>query len=277
MLIKCYSMTSKLNGFKDESIQTLIDLGLSSYQSKVYLTLLRFGNQTAYAISETVSIARCDAYRVLQQLEKAGLIEKIIKKPEEFCAISIDACISTLMQQRIDKTAELARRVRLLSNDVKSECKDLIPFDQFQFILLPKKIPVYLKAERMLLAVQNCVCFLGLARRMTAWLSNCMPSIEAMLARKVNCKMIMTEPDLKPFLRKQFGSLCKYSNFELRILEKSRSAGFSVWDRKEILITTSPIDSASPAPTLWSNNTGLVVLAQDYFDILWTNAKEAAL
>ena len=270
-------MNTKLNGFKEESIQTLIDLGLSSYQAKVYLTLLRVGTQTAYAISETAGIARCDAYRILQQLEKAGLIEKIIKKPEEFCAISIDACISTLMQQRIDKTAELARRVRLLSNDVKNECKDLFPIDQFQFILIPKKIPVYLKAERMLLAAQKCVCFLGLARRMTSWLSNCMPSMEAMLARKVNCKMIMTEPDLKPFLLKQFDSLSKYSNFELRMLEKPQSAGFSVWDRKEILITTSPIDSSSPAPTLWSNNIGLVVLGQDYFDILWTNAKEATL
>ncbi len=129
----------------------------------------------------------------------------------------------------------------------------------------------------MLLATQKCVCFLGLARRMAAWLSNCMPSVEAMLARKVTCKMIMTEPDLKPVLRKQFDSLSKYSNFELKMLEKSRNAGFSVWDRKEILLTTSPIDSATPAPTLWSNNVGLVVLAQDYFNILWANAKEAAL
>jgi hypothetical protein len=270
-------MTSKLIVFKDESIQTLIELGLSSYQAKVYLTLLRIGNQSAHAISETAGIARCDTYRILQQLEKAGLIEKIIKKPEEFCAISIDACISTLMQRRIDKTAELTRRVRLLSNEVKSECKDYFPFDQFQFILIPKKIPVYLKAERMLLATQKCVCFLGFARRMAAWLSNCMPSMEAMLERKVNCKMIMTELDLKPILRKQFNSLSKYSTFELRMLEKSHNAGFSVFDRKEILITTSPIDSSSPAPTLWSNNTGLVVLAQDYFDILWATAKEADL
>ena len=85
----------------------------------------------------------------------------------------------------------------------------------------------------------------------------------------------MTEPDLTPVLQKQFDSLRKYSNLELRTLEKSQT-GFSVWDRKEILLTISPIDSASPAPILWSNNLGLVVLAQDYFDILWKSSKEAS-
>ncbi len=152
-------MTSKLFFFKDESIQTLIDLGLSSCQAKVYLVLLRIGNQTAYAISETAGIARCDAYRVLQQLEKEGLIEKIIKKPEEFCAISIDECISTLMQRRIDKTAEIARRVRLLSDEVKGECKDLSPFDKFQFILLPKKFQCILKQSECFLRLKNVFVF----------------------------------------------------------------------------------------------------------------------
>jgi hypothetical protein len=74
-----------------------------------------------------------------------------------------------------------------------------------------------------------------------------------------------------------FSSLKKYSNFGLRVIAETPIAGFSVWDRKELLLATSTVDSAYSAPTLWSDNEGLVNLALGYFDLLWVNASEKRL
>ena len=86
---------------------------------------------------------------------------------------------------------------------------------------------------------------------MSSWLSNYSPHLEAALARKVDCRIIMpkTENINMDETLKIFG---KYSNFHLRLISKEPEAGFSVWDKKEVLISTSAIDTPFPFPTLWS-------------------------
>jgi sugar-specific transcriptional regulator TrmB len=263
--------------FCDQHILTLSELGLSSTQAKIYLTLTQQRAQTAHAISEASGVERSDVYRVLAQLEKTGLITTIISKPEQFYAISIEEGISNLMERRIEKTAELAHQLRGLANEYKRKDIDEQTFDKIQFVLLPKKAPVYFKAERMLSKTQQCICFLGLTKRMIAWLSNYLPLLEQTLARKVDCKMIMPVDTKNNYSETPFDSLFKYHNFELRLIQKAPTSAFSVWDRKEVLITTCTIDSPTPADTLWSNNKNLVDLSQNYFEYIWADSKKAVL
>jgi sugar-specific transcriptional regulator TrmB len=260
-------------GITDDNVLTLTELGLTGAQAKIYLTLVKSNNLTANMISKLSGVARSDVYRVLSELEEDGFVARIISKPEEFRAVSIGECLSALMQRRIDKTASLARKVRDLDDKFRVKEAGEQFTEKFQFVFLPKKLPVYLSAEKMLRNARECVCFLGLTRRMTAWLSSYSLQLQKTLARKVDCRMIMPEATKLQYLKKPYDSLWKYPNFELRLISKSYSSGFSVWDRKEILITTSVIDTSAPAPTLWSNNNSLVGLALDYFELLWANAK----
>lgn len=261
----------------EESVITLTELGLSSTQAKVYLTLVKAANLTAHAISRGSGVARPDVYRVLAQLEEAGVVERIISKPIEFRAISIDECVSTLMKQRLEKTAELSHKVQVLAQNFRRKDTDEKLDEKFQFTLLPERAAVYAKAEKMLSNVQESICLLGLTRRMIAWLSNYSPMLEKALARKVNCKMIMPKPETPQDLEEPMKTMWKYPTFALRLIPKSPTAGFSIWDKKEILITTSAVDTSTPAPTLWSNNKSLVDLAQDYFEYLWMNAVKIRL
>ena len=266
-------MLTKDESPKDYFASTLTGLGLTKQQAKVYHALIQSKKATANDISEVSEVARPDVYRVLDELEKVGFVTRVIAKPMKFQAIPIDKCLTLLMKLRIDKTSDLADRIRYLienfspTNSVSGESEV-----RNQFILLPKKMPVYLKTETMLRNAKGCVCFLGLTRRMISWLSNYSSLFEKMLERQVDCRMII--PEFEP-TQEPFCSLKKHSNFGLRVVAKTSSiAGFSVWDRKELLLTTSTVDSATPAPTLWSNNEGLVNLALDYFDLLWANASE---
>jgi hypothetical protein len=73
---------------------------------------------------------------------------------------------------------------------------------------------------------------------------------------------------------KTINKIRKYPNFQLRFTSKEPEAGFSVWDKKEVLISTSAVDTPFPFPTLWSINKAIVGLAQNYFDLLWKEAEE---
>jgi sugar-specific transcriptional regulator TrmB len=265
-----------MNGY-GEYVSVLAELGLSPSQAKVYLSLANSKSLTAQAISKTSRVARPDVYRILAQLEDAGLVERIIANPNEFHAISIEKCVSSLMQRRIMKTAELQQKTLTLTKDFRRSIADEELEEKFQFVLIPERAAVYAKAEKMIRNVQECVCFLGLTNRMISWLSACSPLLERALARKIVCRMIMPNLDTKWCDSDPMKTLGKHLSFALRLISGSPKAGFSVWDRKEVLISTSTIDTPFPAPTLWSNNRATVDLCQDYFECLWKEAHKTDL
>lgn len=258
----------------DEYISTLAELGLSISQAKVYLSLAKSRSLKAHEISSISGVDRPDVYRVLLQLEEAGLVEKIISKPEEFHAISIEKCVSNLIQRRIMKTAELQEKALTLTQNFKRITENEELAAEFQFILIPNRGAVYAKAEKMIKSVQKIVCFMALRRRMIAWASNYSPLLEEALTRKVDFRIIMPKPKMKEHLGEPLEALMKYPNFVLRLISGSPKVGFSVWDRKEMLLSTSAIDTPFPHPTLWSNNKSVVDLSQGYFDLIWQKAQK---
>ncbi len=256
-----------------EYVSTLTELGLTNLQAKVYLSLAKSKNLKAQEISNAAGIARPDVYRVLTELQKAGLIERIIAKPERFHAISMEDCVSNLMQKRIMKTAELQQKTQSLARNFQRniECEE--PEAGFQFTLIPERAALYSKAEKLVKKVRTSIDFLGLRKKMVAWLLTYQSLLEEALLRNVTCRMIMPEDEILR-LDENLKSLRKHSNFLLRGVAKEPKAGFSIWDRKEILINTSTSDTAFSHPSLWSNNKVIVDLSQDYFEHIWKEANK---
>jgi sugar-specific transcriptional regulator TrmB len=258
----------------DDNVSTLSELGLTTSQAKVYLSLVKSRNLKAQEISLVSGVARPDVYRVLIQLEEAGLVEKTISKPEQFHAISIEKCVSNLMQIRIAQTAELQQKAYFLTQNFQrnSEYEELS--EEFQFLLIKNRDTVYIKAEKMVINAKKIICFLALRKRLIAWVSNYSPILEEALARKVVFRIIMPKPEENENLGEPIEMLMKYPNFALKLTPESPTVGFSVWDQKEMLLSTSVIDTPFPHPTLWSNNRSIVDLSQNYFDLLWQKAQK---
>ena len=133
----------------DEDISTLTELGLTVSQAKIYLSLAKAKNLTAQAISTTSKVARPDVYRVLVQLNEDGLVEKIISKPQEFHAISVEKCVSKLIQRRIIKTEELAQKALKLIEDLEHDTANEELNEKFEFIVIPNKDALYANTVKM--------------------------------------------------------------------------------------------------------------------------------
>jgi sugar-specific transcriptional regulator TrmB len=258
-----------------EDISTLTDLGLSISQAKAYLSLAKAKTLTVNEISKASGIARPHVYIVLSELEEAGLILRIIDQPERFQAITIDECVSALMRRRIMRTAELQEKTSTLTRKFRTNHSVETPAKNPEFALIPKHDAVYAKAEKMLKDVQESLYFLCLTRRMFSWLVSYLPALEEAIARSVDCRVIMPKPKTNFDLWKPFIILGNSPNFALRLIPKEPKFGFSVWDKKEVLMTTSPVDSPGPAITLWSNNMSIVDLCQEHFCCLWEKAEVA--
>ncbi|MGE5187465.1 MAG: TrmB family transcriptional regulator [Betaproteobacteria bacterium] len=264
------------SGDLNEQVSTLTELGLSITQAKIYLALVKTENQTAQAISKLSTISRPDVYRVLNQLQDLGMVEIIIAKPEEFRALPIDEGVSMLLQRRKNETRELQNKGFRLVQNVKQRLEtsaDGKERGRREFIFIPSKTSAYTRSERLLRGLEKSIYFVGLTKSMSAWLAQYSKEMEAALSRGIDCRMILPTSPANDKFWAPFEKLRKYPNFKVRSISRAPTAGFSIWDEKEILITTSSLETPLSAATLWSSNRGLIELCADYFGCLWQKSK----
>jgi hypothetical protein len=108
---------------------------------------------------------------------------------------------------------------------------------------------------------------------MLIWILTNSQAIEAAVARKVNCRLILDASREHPENLKQLKVFSKYPTFSLKELREPMKASFGIYDRKEILIGTTDEDLQNQFPSLWSNNKYFVDLTQDYFEVIWKKAQ----
>jgi len=61
--------------------KVLTQLGLTSFQAQVYLTLTKLGTSNAKTIASIDRLDRANVYRVMTDLQKLNLVEKMLTKP----------------------------------------------------------------------------------------------------------------------------------------------------------------------------------------------------
>ena len=98
-------------------IDTLTGLGLKLVQAKVYVALAKSGPLSVREISVLSKVPRTDLYRILEELEKKGLAERVIATPTKFKATPLVDCINMLLQRRREESLELEKKAFKLQHD----------------------------------------------------------------------------------------------------------------------------------------------------------------
>ena len=91
---------------QNEKINQLRDVGLNSYEAKLWLALLSKGVAAAGELSDTAGVPRSRSYDVLESLEKKGFIIMKIGKPIKYIAVQPEHVIENV-RKRILEDAEL--------------------------------------------------------------------------------------------------------------------------------------------------------------------------
>jgi len=127
---------------QEETVQTLVNLGLTVLQAKVYLALVKSGTSTGRTTAKTAKVASQDIYRVLTELQEKGLIEKIIAKPNKYRPILLEEGLSMLLQRRNKQTAELKKAAFVMFKTFQSSGEREDKNETGDFVLIPEKEPI---------------------------------------------------------------------------------------------------------------------------------------
>ena len=91
--------------------QELRKLGLSEYESKVYLTLVRYGSLGGRKLSKLSSVPQSKIYEVLYKLAEKKFVSILEVKPKLFKAIEPRAAIKNFLLSKKQEIETLERTI----------------------------------------------------------------------------------------------------------------------------------------------------------------------
>ncbi len=262
-------------GFEPNEIQTLIDLGLTAIQAKVYLALAKFGASKIAVLSKLSGVARPDVYRTLTRLYDLGLVLKLVEAPVQFKALPIDEGVKVLLKKKQSEYEKIKHETDLLLGSFKKNQSNGFPADSSQFILVPQKEAVINRLRQAINSAQSSVDVVISWKRFMHGIGNIFAEdAKDASKRKVNYRFIVEQAPSEKISKtgKQFWK--NYPSYQVRFILQHPDTVFGIYDHKELFVIVDPQSDIPGSPALWTNNQSLLSVLQGYFDMLWQTAKE---
>ena len=255
---------------QENEIQTLVDMGLTELQARVYLALAISGRSSARTITNLSNVARQEIYRILSELLELGLVHKIISTPTKFESLSLSDCISLMLEKRIKKTDELLAKTRELLRKHKFNEDVEKPTDVgYQFVEIPQKWVSIRQEEKKLKALQTLDLLVSL-KKFKPWIFLYEEKMMTALNKGAKIRFIIDKPECDI---SAINALRKKPSFKIRYVLKHPLVQFAIINNEEASLSTAPFTSTRP-PLLISNHPSFVHLAQQYFEMTWLTALE---
>lgn len=258
-------------------VKILQDLGLTLTQSKVYLALRKFGNLDTKQIAKFAAMSRPDVYRVLENLETKGLVEKTISKPVRYNVVSSNNRLKLLLEKKKKGITKLESDLQTLLKKLEKNSKVQFQKKDFQTVIVSGKENLILKIKKTITDSQETLCCLGSHKKIAMALFSFAELLIKAINRGVKVKIVTGENDGAKLVPNILADYIKGKKplLEIRYVKKQLEAHILVIDRKQVLVNTSIQTGLAESPAVWSNNPCIVALNQNYFDILWlTSTKD---
>jgi sugar-specific transcriptional regulator TrmB len=253
-----------------EDAQVLTGLGLTLVQAEVYLTLARIGRATIKSLSVAVKMDRANVYRIILKLLDLDLVEKIITTPTKYQSVSLHEAIPVLLKQKEEECAVIQFKTKQLLTRRK-QATDESPFEESQFLLVPKGSPIIRKLNEMTAKLEKMhytLFYWSDFKDMVDALGNIWKSI---LNKGVMIKALVYLQEGEKFSTELL-SLKQNELFKIRRMTSPIKSTMSIFDGKEAFVSVDP-KIASGSPSLWVSNPNLVAIFQFYFESLWDTSE----
>lgn len=252
-------------------IQELTKFGLTITQASIYCVLVRLGEANAKTISNITKVARQDVYRVLDELFEKGLIEKEIANPTEYRAISMNQCLSLLLNIRGRKTLELQESAKVLGK-LYTPLNQGLEQTSSKLTLVHNGEQILFKSHELLCSAKKTIFVISPAKNLFPWLIDQQEQFYQALERRVKINLITNNITNQEYLKIANSFFNKSLNLKIRYLNRSPSISCGIYDNKRIIFELSTTNPYTKSEVIITANPCLIEWARSYFKTMWSHA-----
>jgi sugar-specific transcriptional regulator TrmB len=258
----------------EEAIDTLKELGLSTVQAKTYIAIAKIEFSSIKEIASISGVPRTDLYRSIHELEKKGLVERVISKPSKFKAVSIDECVDVLYQRLFEKNLKLQKKIlRLCHNFRKEEGAHSAEDSSSIYVLVPRSRAVK-RVGKAINGTNESIEVVSSWLRFSSAMFMFAHELGKAWNRGVRCRFVVQRPESAEAVSHDLEEYRADQHCKFRFIPASPQTAVTIFDGKEVVIIENPAAPLKGSDVLWSNNRSLVSMAKEFFEILWITGKE---
>lgn len=247
-----------------EILSRLQDLGLTEYESKVYLALVQHGKLNAKDISTYSGVPQNRVYETVETLKSKGLCDIIPGSPKGFEAFEPEIAINNLINNKEDGLKKLKRNVNKIINNLnKTKYQEIEPKTKFWVVSGSRHEIEEKRLSLILLAKKEIKNIISVTRP---------PKYEAKYRRQFK-KMADNGVSLKTIYSSKKG-IEKWLKFFESINGKVKIHNFPLHAKIGIIDKKLAYLESTQGPEtewflIWTNSKPLVKILEYYFDLLW--------
>ena len=223
---------------KEETLNRMIRLGLSVLQSKVYLALLTMGKGDAKHVSNLSGVPRQDIYRVLTELYKIGLADKILASPNEYSACPLEDAVSHLIQRKEKEMAEMKEVGKVLISEMAptTGANQETKRDEEKFpVMTCSRDAIIRSARDRIENTERSIDSISTFKRMMQSLHILNESWQKALVRGVVIRWLTEKPESGFALSRETLGLLGKPNLKTKYIAASRiESQFSIFDKRSL-------------------------------------------
>jgi len=245
----------------EETKKVLQELGLTDYETRVYLALLEKGVLTANQVSKHSSVPYSKIYETLTSLEEKGWIETEHGRPSRYYPKAPSEALAAMKLQLEDKVKTWEKTIVselepfYERREIREKPDLWILRGEFNTLAKLKEMVEKTKNELMVAAPVLPKTLTDAVTPLLMQLQNANVKVFFMVSRKAK--------DL---------NLQKIAHVaEVRVRDHMFGGGV-IADGKEAMLF---LGEDKPTLVIWSNHLGLVQFAKEYFQYLWQSSETA--
>jgi len=245
----------------EEAKRILKEIGLTEYETRIYLSLLEIGPATASRISEHANVPYSKIYEALNSLEEKGWIEAQSSRPRRYYPQSPTEALDAVK----------LRLESMMKGWEKSVLMELQPlYDRMEIRekpdiwILRGEFNIMTKLRDMM---ENTKIELMIAVPLLAmrFLDALLPTLRELSENGVNL-LVMISANVSSSPVEEISKVA-----EVRVRDSMFGGGVLADGREALLL----LGEDKPSLVIWSDHMGLVKFAKDYFQHLWNTARKA--
>ena len=249
----------------DKSRKAMENLGLTSYEIKVYLSLLERGSMTASDISKISGVPYSKIYEVLNSLENKVWLESDSSRPQKFYPKSPSTALDAV---RLQKENEIKNNEEIIKNE-------LIPIYEKSGIREKPEIWVvrgfYNIAGKVNEIIQNSQRELLIALPQLAQdiAKSLQPMLRTLHDKGIRIVVLVSEGTSIEIIK----AISRIADVRIK---NNMFGGGVIGDGIQVLILLGEEgnrNGSSQPIAIWAEHPGLAVYAKDYFNYLWNDAR----
>ena len=134
----------------DKFLQQIQNIGVNSYEAKIWTALLSRGVSTAGELSDIANVPRSRSYDVLESLEKKGFVVMKIGKPIKYIAIPPKEVLNRVKKQIKDQADKESKRIDSLKDTELLEELEMLHQDGVEK-QDPNEVSAHVKGSKIVL------------------------------------------------------------------------------------------------------------------------------